>query len=250
MRIPLLCACLLAGAASAQSAIEAPLSGWRNTAGAVELYTQEVHYPAVSVNLQPGQSASAEIRGKIAGAAKGRPGTLIVNGVAIPVALDENGGYSRPYSFGRGSNGVEVRAPGAGSGARAQFFDAYAGKTESRLRIVLSWDSAATDLDLHVVTPDGGHAWYGARVLPNGGALDVDVTDGYGPEIFSSPTPPRGLYHVYVNYYGAGAERGALTTARLAIVTHENAPDEKQQVFLVPMRAPGELTLVKSFLYP
>ncbi|MGK7630888.1 YfaP family protein, partial [Salmonella enterica] len=61
-----------------------------------------------------------------------------------------------------------------------------------------------TDLDLHLVTPDGDHVWYGNRSLANGATLDVDVTTGYGPEIIATPTPQKGPYLVYVNYFGGG----------------------------------------------
>ena len=236
--------------AQAQVTIDAPKSGWRNSAGAQEEYTQEVNYPAASVNLQPGQAETAQIRGRIAGAVKGKPATLVVNGVAMPMEVGENGSYARPYGFGSGSNSVEVRSPDGRSRARTQFVDSYQGKTQARLRVVLSWDSAGTDLDLHVVTPDGGHAWYGNRVLKDGGALDVDVTTGYGPEIFSSSAPVKGNYHVYVNYYGSGENTSVLTVARLSIITNEGTPREKMQSFQVPMRAAGELTLVKSFVLP
>ncbi|WP_308922949.1 DUF2135 domain-containing protein [Janthinobacterium sp. J1-1] len=236
--------------AQAQVTIDAPKSGWRNSAGAQEEYTQAVNYPAASVNLQPGQSETAQIRGRIAGAGKGKPATLVVNGVAMPMEVGENGAYGRPYGFGSGSNSVEVRSPDGRSRARTQFVDSYQGKTQARLRIVLSWDSAGTDLDLHVVTPDGGHAWYGNRVLKDGGALDVDVTTGYGPEIFSSAAPVKGNYHVYVNYYGSGENTSVLTVARLSVITNEGTPSEKLQSFQVPMRAAGELTLVKSFVLP
>lgn len=86
-------------------------------------------------------------------------------------------------------NGVEVRSPDGRSRARTQFVDSYQGKTRARLRIVLSWDSAGTDLDLHVVTPDGGHAWYGNRVLKDGGALDVDVTTAMARKSFPARRP-------------------------------------------------------------
>jgi len=236
--------------AQAQVTIDAPRSGWRNSAGATEEYTQAVNYPAASVSLQPGQAETAQIRGRIAGAIKGKPATLVVNGVAMPMEVGEDGSYGRPYGFGSGSNSVEVRSPDGRSRARTQFVDSYQGKTQARLRIVLSWDSAGTDLDLHVVTPDGGHAWYGNRVLKDGGALDVDVTTGYGPEIFSSAAPLKGNYHAYVNYYGSGENSSVLTVARLSIITNEGTPREKLQSFQVPMRAAGELTLVKSFVVP
>ncbi|MDZ5636675.1 YfaP family protein [Janthinobacterium sp. GMG1] len=236
--------------AQAQVTIDAPRSGWRNSAGASEEYTQAVNYPAASVNLQPGQAETVQIRGRIAGAVKGKPATLVVNGVAMPMEVGEDGRYGRPYGFGSGSNSVEVRSPDGRSRARTQFVDSYQGKTQARLRVVLSWDSAGTDLDMHVVTPDGGHAWYGNRVLKDGGALDVDVTTGYGPEIFSSAAPLKGNYHVYVNYYGSGENTAMLTVARISVITNEGTPREKLQSFQVPMRAAGELTLVKSFVLP
>ncbi|GGZ11243.1 YfaP family protein [Pseudoduganella plicata] len=236
--------------AQAQVTIESPRGGWRNSAGAQEQYSQEVNYPASSVNMQEGQSETAQIRGRIANAPKGKPAKLVVNGVAMPLEVDENGRYARPYGFGSGANSVEVRSPDGRARARTQFVDTYEGKTQSRLRVVLSWDSPGTDIDLHVISPDGGHAWYGNRVMKNGGALDVDVTTGYGPEIFSSANPPKGNYHVYVNYFGSGENQSILTVAQVAIITNENTPREKQQIFRVPMRAAGELTLVKSFVFP
>jgi uncharacterized protein YfaP (DUF2135 family) len=242
--------CLLSPSAYAQVSVDSPKGGWRNSAGAREEYSQAVNYPASSVNLQPGQGETAQIRGRIAGAAKGKPATLVVNGVAMPIEVQEDGSFGRPYSFGRGANGVEVRAPDGKGRARAQFYDAYGRKTQSRLRVVLSWDTPGTDLDLHIVGPDGAHAWYGNRVMPNGGALDVDVTTGYGPEIFSSAAPTSGNYHVYVNYYGGGQDGAALTVAQVSVITNENTPGEKLQVFRVPMRAAGELTLIKSFVFP
>lgn len=116
----------------------------------------------------------------------------------------------------------------------------------ARLRLVLSWDTDNTDLDLHVVTPDGEHARYGNTVLNNSGALDMDVTTGYGPEIFAMPAPVHGRYQVYINYYGGRSET-ELTTAQLTLITDEGSVNEKQETFIVPMRNAGELTLVKSF---
>lgn len=250
MKLLLISALMLCCSAQAQVRITAPSGGWRHSAGQDEQYTQSVNYPASSVNMQDGQSASAQIRGRIAGTAKGKPGTLIVNGVPMPIELDEKGGYARPYSFGRNSNSVEVRSPDGKARARGQFFESYAGKTQARLRVVLSWDSPGTDIDLHVISPDGQHVWYGDRVANNGAALDVDVTTGYGPEIVSSVSPAKGVYHVYVNYFGSGENTGTVTIAQVTIIANENTPKERQQMFRVPLRAAGELTLVKSFIYP
>jgi len=40
-----------------------------------------------------------------------------------------------------------------------------------------------------------------------------------------------------------------LTVAQVAIITHEGTPDEKREMFRIPMRRPGELTLIKSFVF-
>ena len=230
--------------------IDTPSSGWRNAQGERILYTQEVRYPAASVNTQEDQSELASIKGRIAASVKSQdqPFKLIVNGVSMPLRV-ENGEFSRPYSFGTGSNSVEVRSPEGEAVARVQFYEAYAEKNQPKIRIVLAWDSDGTDLDLHVITPDGQHCYYGDRVLPNGGALDVDVTTGYGPEIFAMPAPIPGTYQIYLNYYGGGGDED-LTVARVTVITHENTPDEKQQSFSVPLRHPGELVLAQSFVYP
>ncbi|KEY57094.1 YfaP family protein [Serratia sp. DD3] len=235
--------------------IDSPLAGWHSTSGEGADFSQQVNYPASSVNSPVTQSSQALIKGQIKDFPKPAsntttpPGRLIVNGISMPIKIQDDGSFSRPYIFPQGSNGVELRSPDRTASHRTQFYaQREHGAIPARLRVVLSWDSDNTDLDLHVVTPDGGHAWYGGRDLTNGGALDVDVTTGYGPEIFSSPTPQSGQYLVYVNYYG-GAGDQILTTAQITIVTEEGTTNEKQETVIVPMRNPGELTLVKKFSY-
>lgn len=259
--------------------IETPTGGWRNSEGELSKYTQVVNYPASSVNVQEGQSTSALIKGKVTNSKKETQSgvyKLVINGVDMPLKV-ENSTFARPYAFTSGSNVLSVASPNGKDVTKVQFYEANALKTQPRIRVVLSWDSDGTDLDLHVISPDGQHCFYGDRVMSNGGALDVDVTTGYGPEIFASPAPVPGTYLVYVNYYGgAGSfdepvysdeDEGApvppsaqttdrtnepplLTVAQATIVFNENTPDEKLQTFTIPMRNAGELNLVGSFVYP
>lgn len=245
-----------AGSARAQVSLDAPAGGWRDSSGSGVSFLQPVYYPASAVNAD-GQDPASLIRGRITQKAKPSgarlPHTLVVNGVAMPLLADEQGNFARPYAFGAGSNSLEVRAEGKTSAKarrRVQFYETNADRTPSKLRVALSWDSDGTDLDLHVIGPTGEHTFYGDRVAPSGAALDIDVTTGYGPEIYAAPAPGKGAYHVYVNYYGAGDRRDVITIAQVAIITNENTPNEKQQVFRVPMRKPGELTLVRSFVFP
>jgi|GEM_PF-51180 len=241
-------------AAPGRAELEAPLDGWRNSSGERMRYVQKVTYPASDVNAEDEDSPLAIIKGRIAASPKAdwddsTPLNLVVNGVAMPLKTDQ-GGFERPYAFGTGSNSVEIFGPDGKSLARTQFYEAYSEKPSPRLRVVLSWDSDGTDVDLHVITPDGGHGFYGNRVLENGGALDVDVTTGFGPEIFSMPTILPGTYLVYVNYYGGYGGSELLTTGRITVITAEGTPDEKMETVTVPLRHPGDLALVYSFSYP
>jgi uncharacterized protein YfaP (DUF2135 family) len=53
-----------------------------------------------------------------------------------------------------------------------------------------------------------------------------------------------------VNYYGNGNSGSDMTVAQVTIITNENTPNEKSEMIRVPMRKPGELTLVKTFVMP
>ncbi|MCC6521909.1 MAG: AgmX/PglI C-terminal domain-containing protein [Polyangiaceae bacterium] len=72
------------------------------------------------------------------------------------------------------------------------------------LRFVLSWESDSNDVDLHVYDQEGGHAYYGSRALPSGGALSADITNGYGPEEFILGAERSSGHFVQVHYYARG----------------------------------------------
>lgn len=259
----------LAASAHAQIVLEAPTGGWKHSGEESVQHMQEVHYPANRVNAggqhmdEAGRDRGAAIRGRIANHPKASraPYLLVVNGLPMPLSVGPDGQFARPYAFPPQANSIEIRSPDRRMARRVNFYDANPNRQRVDLRIVLSWDSDMTDLDLHVISPDGQHVFYGKRAVANGGALDVDVTGGYGPEIYAIPAPPRGNWQIYVNYFGGGWSDGLgdaddakadkpLTVAQVAIISHEGTLDEKREVFRVPMRRPGDLTLVKSFVYP
>lgn len=93
--------------------------------------------------------------------------------------------------------------------------------SEPSRRLVLSWETDANDVDLHVLDDAGGHAFYGSVRMPSGGGLLADVTDGYGPEMFSvSGSKARDRrYRVRAHYYAAGPMGYGM--GRLQIVDHD-----------------------------
>jgi hypothetical protein len=73
-------------------------------------------------------------------------------------------------------------------------------------QFTLIWD-AKVDLDLHVLEPGGSHIYWEDRNGAQGGELDVDNIDGYGPENINwgggTGHGPPGEYQWYVHFYGA-----------------------------------------------
>jgi hypothetical protein len=96
--------------------------------------------------------------------------------------------------------------------------------TEPSLRFVLSWETDANDVDLHVYDRQDGHAYYRQRWLPSGGELFADVTTGYGPECFAVSEPAgRGAapYRLRVHYYSRGPMGYGMGTVQ--VVAHDGA---------------------------
>jgi len=69
------------------------------------------------------------------------------------------------------------------------------------LRVVVDWDTDATDLDLWIDEPNGERAIYNNPRTLIGGRLSNDMTAGYGPEEYLLRRAPGGSYTVQANVY-------------------------------------------------
>lgn len=77
--------------------------------------------------------------------------------------------------------------------------------TDPSLRFVLTWETDANDVDLHIRDGRGNEASYNAPALRSGGDLLADVTNGFGPETFViHGTPQAYPYDLFVHYYARG----------------------------------------------
>ncbi len=238
------------------ASIQTPSGGW-NYAG----LTDNSERANVAYPMPPIERGIQKYRTMIKGAIKGtkeRKPLLIVNGTPMSLNTDENGNFSRFYAFGAGSNSIEVTS--AKGTKKVQFYEANPNKAAAKLRIVCTWDSPETEIDMHIITPDGQHSFYGNPSLREGGGLDGDSVDGPGPEMFTSIAPMHGAYHVYINYWGNYSmsegynfDRTKLekpiVTAQVTLIFYENTVNEKRETFTIPLRKIGDINLVKSFIF-
>jgi uncharacterized protein YfaP (DUF2135 family) len=259
--IPLLMVLCASSIAQADETLmlDSPRGGW-NYSGLVDRTEDtRVAYPTPPID-RGAQKHRTLIQGHIdAARVTGRRPTLVVNGNPMVLNTDEQGRFERHYAFGGGSNSVEIKTAGGKSRKRVQFYEANPNQPSPQLRIVCSWDVPEAEVDLHIITPDGQHAFWAHPVLDGGGGLDVDSVDGPGPEMFTAIAPQHGSYHVYVNYWGSFFAGGydfdeakrskPVVTVEVTLVYYENTPREKRESFVIPLRKIGDLTLVKSFMF-
>lgn len=71
----------------------------------------------------------------------------------------------------------------------------------AEMQVESMWDSNFTDVDLHVIEPDGEEVFYGHMKSKHDGALDSDVQNGYGPETYAIPHLQQGPYRIVLHYY-------------------------------------------------
>jgi tetratricopeptide (TPR) repeat protein len=95
---------------------------------------------------------------------------------------------------------------------------------EPSVRFVLTWETDANDVDLHVWDRQGDHAYYQHKALRSGGELYADVTTGYGPECFTVRNPAArdaAPYRLGVHYYSRGPMGYGMGTVQ--VVRHDGA---------------------------
>ncbi|MCD6531332.1 hypothetical protein J7K99_02680 [bacterium] len=164
--------------------------------------------------------------------------TVVVyhNGNLYPVA-EANPGETFDYSVDlvRGGNTIRVLIIGNFNPAAQQDIanifgasdpiDIFCSTDEIAIRGVLTWQIDNSDVDLHLVAPDG-RVWtdedcYYGNMNPNWGdssytlddpMLDIDNTYGYGPETIVLPEPKDGLYTFVIHYWGDHGGGDAPTT--------------------------------------
>jgi hypothetical protein len=99
------------------------------------------------------------------------------------------------------------------------------------LRVVLSWDTDACDIDLWVDDPDGERAIYSHPFTTQGGRMSNDFTAGYGPEEFLIRNPKPGKYTIRINYYGDSRQTTlGPVTAQIRLITDFGTPAQKAKL--------------------
>ncbi len=105
---------------------------------------------------------------------------------------------------------------------------------DTDIRIVMSWDADATDMDLHVMEPGGEEAYYAHNRTARGGIVSADITDGYGPEEYLIRKAPTGAYAISTNYYGSRQQTVVgPATVTATVFTNWGRANEERRVLTI-----------------
>ncbi len=105
------------------------------------------------------------------------------------------------------------------------------------LRIVMTWDTDNTDIDLHVTEPSGEICFYSHNRTVIGGALSKDFTQGYGPEEYLLKKLMPGEYKIQAHFYGNRDQQFVgPTTVQATVITHFGRSDEKRQAITLRLK--------------
>ena len=110
------------------------------------------------------------------------------------------------------------------------------------VRVVLTWDTDMTDMDLWVIEPTGERCFYGNRLTHVGGAISRDFTGGYGPEEYSLKRAPVGAYAVKANFYGSNSQSlTGPTTVQANVYTNFGRPNEQRRTLTLRLTSSKEV---------
>jgi tetratricopeptide (TPR) repeat protein len=96
--------------------------------------------------------------------------------------------------------------------ARRQSIEEKYGIGQPDIVVTMAWNTDGTDVDMHVVEPTGEECYYSHRQTRIGGDLSLDVTQGFGPEMYVLRKAVPGAYQVRAHYFASDANRASTRT--------------------------------------
>lgn len=118
------------------------------------------------------------------------------------------------------------------------------------VRIVLTWDTDNSDMDLWVIEPGGERCFYSYPLTSIGGAISRDFTGGYGPETYAVRRASGGQYDVKANFYGTRSQSlTGPTTVQATVITDYGRPGETRRALTVRLGSAREVVDVGSVTF-
>jgi len=162
-------------------------------------------------------------------------GTIIlnVNGSPRQVVVN-NGTFTSEVPLIRGENLILAEA----GGITSNIVRVIAVIDRVDIWSELTWDGMG-DVDFHLYLPNEEHCYYQNNTTASGAELDIDNTDGYGPEHITMTESIRGEYRLTVLYYSSSGDDESPQPLNWKVTVRLN-DGESQKNFSGTLTAVGE----------
>ena len=168
---------------------------------------------------------------------------IYVSGTTFPAEVDSSGNFAVPITLLSGVNVLQFityardfqnRLVETNNNQQCGDYTLTLNNSDyAAILITLTWDKNDTDVDLYVVDPTGDYSCYYDKITSDGGELDYDDTDGYGPEhwtlTFGDTVRWDQPYRVRLHYYSDHGNGGTGYTVK--IMMYENSQYELLSTF-------------------
>lgn len=169
---------------------------------------------------------------------------LVENGVERMVRVKEGNRVREKLVLSPGTNQIVVQANWEGK-LYSDHVVLYSKVPKKDIKIILTWDTDGTDVDLHVMNPSGEDCFYSNKETKEGGKLDIDIVNGYGPEVFTQADARVGEYIVTAHYYSSHGH--PQSKARVQVILFEGTDFEKKYDFNKILVKTGDKTEIGRF---
>lgn len=128
------------------------------------------------------------------------------------------------------ANAILVAATRAEIDVRNPLDERLVKNLDADVRILLTWHTDLTDMDLWVTEPSNEKCDYSHNRTTIGGRMSHDLTQGYGPEEYTVRRAMPGTYKIQVNYYGSNqVTLTGGTTIQATVITNFGRKNEKRK---------------------
>jgi len=118
------------------------------------------------------------------------------------------------------------------------------------VRVVLSWDTDNTDIDLWVIDPTGEYCYFSNPRTQIGGRLSRDLTGGYGPEEYFLRTAIRGQYAIRFKFFANSQQRiSGPTLVTVDVYRNYGRPNESRETRTFPVNGVSQIVDVDTITH-
>jgi uncharacterized protein YfaP (DUF2135 family) len=147
------------------------------------------------------------LKGICVGFDKNITGTVSIGELTVPLRFINDSTFSQNIEIKKGDNIIKIVCSGKAKDRPATLVAnkevlVYGNFAQLPLYTSMQWNTDGTDVDLHLTGPNGVDCYYSNKKPSWGGMLDIDDTNGFGPEHITIPVLKQtGVYKLYVHYY-------------------------------------------------